>query len=259
MILIAEMLGVRREDRDLLQHWSDQMISGSDGPENVTVEVIEAHQQFMEYTGQIIEDRRKSPHDDLISTLVHAEIDGDKLTQEELLGESLLLLVGGNETTRNVISGSVEVLSRHPGERAVLREDPSRLPVAVEECLRWVTPIINMARTATRDVQVRGKTVRAGQQILLMYGSANRDEAAFDWPDRFNVGREPNPHVAFGFGAHFCLGNALARIEIKVVLEELLRRMPDIEVAPGFEVWRTPSSFIRGITSLPVVFTPEAA
>ncbi|HLG93103.1 MAG TPA: cytochrome P450 [Acidimicrobiales bacterium] len=257
MILIAEMLGVPPEDRDLLQHWSDQMISGADGPENVTPAVVEAHSEFVEYTSRIIEDRRRSPRDDLISILVHAEVDGDRLSHEELLGESLLLLVGGNETTRNVISGSVEVLTDHPEQRDRLLADPGLVPSAVEESLRWVSPILNMARTATRDVEVRGQTIRAGEQLLLMYASANRDEEVFEEPGRFLVDRSPNPHVAFGFGTHFCLGASLARLEVRVVLEEVLRRLPDIAVAPGTRVERTPSSFIRGVSRLPVEFTPE--
>jgi cytochrome P450 family 142 subfamily A polypeptide 1 len=257
MILIAEMLGVPPEDRDLLQHWSDQMISGADGPENVTPAVVEAHSEFVEYTSRIIEDRRRSPRDDLISILVHAEVDGDRLSHEELLGESLLLLVGGNETTRNVISGSVEVLTDHPDQRDRLLAEPGLVPSAVEESLRWVSPILNMARTATRDVEVRGQMIRAGEQLLLMYASANRDEEVFEEPGRFLVDRSPNPHVAFGFGTHFCLGASLARLEVRVVLEEVLRRLPDIAVAPGTRVERTPSSFIRGVSRLPVEFTPE--
>ena len=258
MILIAEMLGVRPDDRELLQRWSDQLISGADGPENVTAEVQLAAGEFYEYASAIIEARRREPADDLISILVHAEVDGERLSHEELLGESLLLLIGGNETTRNVISGGMEALIQHPEQRGRLLEDPAGVPLAAEECLRWVTPIINMARTATRDVELRGRTIRAGQQLLLMYGSANRDERVFERPDEFDVERHPNPHVGFGFGAHFCLGASLARLEIRVMLEELLRRLPDLQLAPDAEVTRTPSSFIRGISSMPVVFTPAA-
>ncbi len=257
MIVIAEMLGVRREDRHCLQHWSDVLISGSDGPQYVSGEVLGAYVEFCEYQRAIIAERRAAPRDDLISILVHAEIDGERLTEEELLAESLLLLVGGNETTRNVISGAMEALIRNPRERARLRANPSLLPLAVEEFLRWVTPILNMRRTATRDIELHGQTIRAGDQVLLMYGSANRDERVFADPQRFDVAREPNNHVAFGFGPHFCLGASLARLEIRVMFEELLRRLPDIELAPGAEVVRTPSSFIRGIHSMPVEFAPR--
>lgn len=257
MIVIAEMLGVPKEDRTLIQHWSDEMISGSDGPENVTQAVLDSYADFCAHTDRVIHDRTRRPRDDLISTLVHAQIDGERLTHDELIGESLLILIGGNETTRNVISGGLLALIEHPEQREKLLADPSKIATAVEECLRWVTPVINMARTAVGDVEIRGKTIRAGDQVLLMYISANRDERVFADPERFDVERSPNPHLAFGHAAHFCLGASLARLEIKVMLEEALRRVPDMELAqPGRVVARTPSSFIRGIPSLPVVFTP---
>ena len=255
MILIAEMLGVPPEDRDVLQHWSDVLISGADGPENVTDEVMATAVDFYTYCGEIIEARRKEPRDDLISLLVHAEIDGEALSQDELLGESLLLLIGGNETTRNVISGGMEALLRDRGERRRLLGDASLMHTAVEECIRWVTPVINMARTATDDVEVRGQTIEKGRQLLLVYASANRDERVFDEPHRFDVARHPNPHVSFGFGGHFCLGASLARLEIRVILEEVLRRLPDMELATDDPVERTRSSFIRGIPSMSVEFT----
>ena len=144
---------------------------------------------------------------------------------------------------------------RHPDERRKLVDDPSKIPGAVEECLRWVTPVINMARTATSHVEIKGKTIPPGDQVLLMYTSANRDEHVFEEPDRFDVERTPNPHLAFGHSAHFCLGASLARIEIKVMLEEVLARLPKMQLAYlDAPVQRTRSSFIRGITTLPVVF-----
>ncbi len=258
MIVIAELLGVPPDDRHVLQRWSDQLIAGADGPENVTDEVLGAAVEFYEYASEVIEHRRREPRDDLISLLVHAEVDGQRLTQEELLGESLLLLIGGNETTRNVISGGMEALLAHPDQRRALADDPSVLPTAVEECLRWVTPILNMARTAVTDVERRGRTIRAGQEVLLMYGSANRDEAVFDQPEVFDLRRSPNPHIAFGFGGHFCLGASLARLEIRVMFDEVLRRLPDLALAAGTPPVRTPSSFIRGIASMPVEFSPVA-
>jgi len=256
MIIIAEMLGVRTEDRHLLQHWSDELIKGADGPANVTPTVLATFDEFVAYTRDVIAARRTMPRNDLISILVHAEIDGDRLSDDEIIFESLLLMIGGNETTRNVISGAMEVLMRHPEQRVVLCADPAKIPTAVEEFLRWVTPILNMRRTARRDVSLHGQTIRAGDQVLLMYGAANRDERIFDDPNRFDVAREPNPHIAFGFGPHFCLGASLARLEIRVMFEELLRRLPDITLAPGAAAVRTPSSFIRGIQRMPVEFTP---
>lgn len=253
MIVIAEMLGVPPEMRATFQHWSDVMIAGADGPENATQEVMDAYAQFCEFTAGVIADRRRTPASDVISTLVHAEIGGDRLSHDELIGESLLILIGGNETTRNVISGGLEALMRNLVERQKLVEDPSKIPAAVEECLRWVTPIINMARTATCDVEVGGRTIPEGDQVLLMYLSANRDESVFDSPDVFDIERHPNPHLAFGHATHFCLGASLSRLEIRVMLEEALTRLPDMTLAePDATVERTPSSFIRGIPKLPV-------
>ena len=149
----------------------------------------------------------------------------------------------------------MEALIAHPDQCDILRQDLSALPVAVEEFIRWVTPVLNMRRTAVADVEMHGQRICSGDQVLLMYGSANRDERHFEHPERFDVRREPNPHVAFGFGPHFCLGASLARLEIRVLFEELLARIGDIGLAPGAQVERTPSSFIRGIQSMPVVFT----
>jgi cytochrome P450 family 142 subfamily A polypeptide 1 len=254
MAIIGEMLGVKREDLGLLQHWSDEMIKGADGKANAAT--LEAYGQYRAYESAVIDARRAEPRNDLTSILVHAVIDGDRLDDEELLAELLLLLVGGNETTRNVISGAMEALIAHPDQRELLRADMALLPNAVEEFIRWVTPILNMRRTATAEVEVHGETIQAGDEVLLMYGSANRDETVFAEPDAFDVTRNPNPHVSFGFGPHFCLGASLARLEIRVMFEELLTRLPDIALAPGAEVTRTPSSFIRGISSMPVVFSP---
>jgi cholest-4-en-3-one 26-monooxygenase len=255
MIVIGDMLGTPREKTGELQHWSDVMLSGADGPENTTQAVLDAYAAFVEMMDAIIADRKKNPGDDLISTLVRAHPDDDVLNREEIIGEALLLLIGGNETTRNVISGGIEALLRHPDQKQKLIDDPTLIPSAVEESLRWVTPVINMARTATTDVEVRGKTIPEGDQVLLMYASANRDEKVFDNPNTFDVTRSPNPHLTFGYSAHFCLGASLARLEIKVMLEEVLQRLPDLRLAdPGAPVERTRSSFIRGITSMPVVF-----
>lgn len=257
MVLIAEMLGMPDADRDSLQEWSDRVIAGADGPENVTDDVTEAFGEFVTYITTTVEDRRHRPVDDLISVLVHAEIDGERLSEEELIFESLLLLVGGNETTRNVISGGMDALVRHPDQRAKLVDDPSKIAVGVEEMLRWVSPILNMKRTATRDVEMHGQTIHEGDQVILMYSSANRDEAVFDEPQRFDVERDPNPHLAFGFGPHFCLGASLARLELNVMFEELLRRLPDMELVPGQDLGRSRSSFIRGLTRMEVEFTPR--
>ena len=260
MIVIAEMLGVKVEDRDRLQAWSDELIKGADG--KVTDEIIAQFADFCTYITEVIDDRRANPRDDLTSIVTHAEIVDDdgvrhSFTLDELINELLLILVGGNETTRNVISGGMEALIAHGDQRQQLVEDPSLLPVAIEEMLRWVTPIVNFQRTATTDADVAGVPIAAGEKLLLLYGSANRDPSVFGpTAEEFDIERDPNAHIAFGFGTHFCLGASLARLEIRVMYEELLRRLQDIELAPGASVQRTPSAFIRGIRSMPVEFTP---
>jgi cholest-4-en-3-one 26-monooxygenase len=254
MILIAEYLGSPLDDCDMLQRWSDALIGGADGPDNVTDDVISSHFAFVEYALDIMERRRANPSDDLVSILVHEEIDGERLSEDAIVSEALLLLIGGNETTRNVISGGLEALMRHPDRRQTLIDDPAKIPVAVEECLRWVTPIISFRRTATSDYELHGEKIREGDSVLLFYGSANRDPEVFDNPDVFDVERNPNPHLAFGFGPHFCLGAQLARLEIKVTLEEVLRRLPDLRLADDAPIPRSHSAFIRGIHHMPVVW-----
>ncbi|MGD9705365.1 MAG: cytochrome P450 [Acidimicrobiia bacterium] len=258
MTLIGEMLGAPEDDYAMLQRWSDQMITGADGPQHVTDDVVTAAFEYYAYAERVIADRTAEPRDDLVSVLVHGEIDGQRLGNERVIGNALLLLVGGNETTRNVITGGVEALLRRPDQLASLQGDlEGAIAGAVEECLRWVTPILNMNRTTTTDVQLRGRTIPAGSQVLMCYVSANRDEAVFDDPFRFDIARHPNPHVAFGFGPHFCLGSSLARLEIRVMLTELFTRLPDLHFADAAAPpTYSHSSFVRGIQSLPVEFTP---
>jgi cytochrome P450 family 142 subfamily A polypeptide 1 len=261
MIMIGDMLGVVPEDRDMLLRWSDDMIKGSaaSAPDDVRMAAVKAFEEYALYNRRVVADRRaRAPGEDLMSVLVHAEIDGERLDDEELLQESLLILIGGDETTRHVLTGGMEQLIRNPGERRKLLDDPTKIPLAVEEMLRWVTPIKNMARTATRDVELRGQTIREGDKLLLLYPSANRDERVFDEPFAFRVERQPNNHVAFGgYGAHFCLGASLARLELRVMFEELLRTLPDVELASSGPLRLRPSNFIVGIEEMPVVFTPR--
>ena len=188
-----------------------------------------------------------------MSVLVHAEVDGDRFSDDEIVQESLLILIGGDETTRHVISGGIHQLLLHPDQWERLAADPSARPGAVEEMLRWVTPIKNMVRTATRDVELRGEQIHEGDELMLLYPSANRDETVFDDPFHFDVARTPNDHVAFGFGTHFCLGASLARLEIAVMLDELLARMPALRVAaPDAAVHVRPNNFISGLEQLQV-------
>ena len=254
--VIVELAGVPVEDRRRVLQWSNQMIAYDD-PEYQTdpmVPHIAAAELFM-YANELAADRLANPRDDLASDLMQGEVDGNRLSLQEFNAFFMLLLVAGNETTRNLISGGLLALIEHPGERARLQADPSLLPTAVEEMLRWVTPVNLFQRTATRDVEVGGKQIREGDKLVLFYASANRDEDAFPDAGRFDIGRTPNDHLAFGIGPHFCLGANLARLEIRVMFEELLRRFPDIR--PAGPVSRLRSNFINGIKHMPVEFTPE--
>lgn len=254
MIVIGDMLGVAPEDREKLLGWSDDLLSGTSttAPPEVAARAAAAFGEYAAYHHAVVAERRRSPGDDLVSVLVHAEIDGERLDDEALLHETLLILVGGDETTRHVISGGMEQLLAHPDQLHALAEDPSGIPVAVEEMLRWVSPIQNMNRTATRDTELGGQKIAEGDKLLLLYPSANRDEAVFDEPFRFDTTRRPNDHLAFGgYGTHFCLGASLARLELRVMFQELLARIPDLERADGDAPAR-PSNFVVGLERLPV-------
>jgi cytochrome P450 family 142 subfamily A polypeptide 1 len=259
MIVIGDLLGVEPEDRDRLLDWSDDLMGGTSmtAPQEAMDRAFRAFEQYAAYSRRVVADRRARPRDDMMSTLVHAEIDGQKLGDEDLLQEGLLILVGGDETTRHVITGGMEALLANPAERRKLRENPGLVPLAVEEMLRWVSPIKNMNRTATRDVELAGARIRAGDKLLLLYPSANRDERVFRHADEFHVDREPNDHVAFGHGVHFCLGASLARLELRIMFEVLLERLPDLELATTEPLRLRPSNFIVGIEAMPVVFTPR--
>ncbi|MGA7420807.1 MAG: cytochrome P450 [Acidimicrobiales bacterium] len=259
MIVIGNMLGVAPQDRDDLLRWSDDMLKALGSPDPAAMEAAGgAFVDYSEYCAKVIEDRRRDGRaDDLIGTLVHADIDGDHLDDSSVVHESLLILIGGDETTRHVISGGMYELLHHPDQLEALRADRSKMLLAVEEMLRWVSPIKNMCRTATRDVELHGETVGKGEKLLLLYPAANRDEAVFEDPERFDIGRQPNDHVAFGFGAHFCLGNRLARLELSVMFNRLLTRLPDLALATEGEPRRRAANFVSGYDEMPVTFTPS--
>jgi cytochrome P450 family 142 subfamily A polypeptide 1 len=281
--LIAFMMGVRPEDYDTFHRWSDHMI-GAQGRFDDPVAIAKAGQAYGEYAryiSKVIEDRRENPREDLVSILTGAKDDGilidyeqslddrrhgleqdpdtaeeiSSLHNDELIKLMVLLLVAGNETTRNGISGGMQLLIENPDQRQKLIEDPTLLKSAVEEMLRVTTPIVSFSRTVTKDTELRGKRLLRGQKIFLAYPSANRDPDEFEDPDSFRVDRNPN-HVAFGLGSHFCLGANLARMEMHVALEQVLRRMPDMEYAAGGPVL-TPSSLVRTCAEMKVRFTPE--
>jgi cholest-4-en-3-one 26-monooxygenase len=254
--VIAEMMGVPIEDRHMLFDWSNRLI-GFDDPEFQTSleDGKAAAMEVWMYASQLAERRRGHKGEDLVSVLVNAEIDGERLTEEEFDAFFLLLAVAGNETTRNLISGGMLALIENPDQRARLLADPSLVPSAVEEMLRWVTPVMYFRRTATKDSEIRGQKIKEGDKVVMYYSSANRDEDYFTNGEKFDVGRTPNEHLAFGTGQHFCLGANLARLEIRVMFEELLRRLPDVELAGP--VRRLRSNFINGYKEIPVKFTPE--
>lgn len=265
MVAIGDMLGVEPEDRAKLLEWSDALLGGGalakiEDDEERRAKQRQFSNEYFAYQAAVIADRRKKPRNDLVSLLVQASIDGDGLSDEELLQESLLILIGGDETTRHVMTGGLEQLILHPDQRRKLIDDPAKIPVAVEEMIRWVSPIVNMNRTVTRDTELHGERLREGDRVLLLYPAANRDERAFRDPDRFDVERWPNHHVAFGgYGVHHCLGASLARLELKILFEELLPRMPDVRLATDEPLERRPNNFIVGIEKMPIAFTPSRA
>lgn len=275
--VIADLIGIPKTDRDKLHHWSDTMIA-SDGNYDDPEQMMKAANAFAEYCGYLedtIEARRKDPQEDLISVLVNARDGGllgatnvvdaakmpsdhaTEMAKDELTMFLVTLLIAGNETTRNALSGGMSQLIENPGERQKLIDNPALIPTAVEEIVRHVSPVLNFARTATQDTELRGRKIKQGEKILLMYPSANRDADVFEDPDAFKVDRDPNPHVAFGIGNHFCLGANLARMEIRVVLEELLARIPDMAYSDGPPSMH-PSLLVRSFTKMAVSFTPSA-
>ncbi len=260
LLLIADMLGFERDAYDDLLRWSDDLIRGTTAnDEAARVTAMEAGLAFRQYQLGVIADRRaRPPQPDLVSTLCHAELDGETLDDESLIQETLLILIGGDETTRHVISSGMLALLDHPDQRDRLVHDPATIETGVEELLRWVTPIKNMSRTVTRDVAVGDRQLHEGDQLILMYPSANRDDEIFEDPFRLDVTRHPNPHLAFGFGPHFCLGASLARLELKVMFSELLQRLPDLELAGDDQLPYRSSNFIVGPEAMPVRFTPIA-
>jgi cytochrome P450 family 142 subfamily A polypeptide 1 len=256
LIVIADMLGATTADHPRLLRWSDDLMRalGSSDPEAIAAQA-RAGIEYREYCLAVVANRRRQPPgEDLMSVLVHAEVDGERLDDESLFMESLLILIGGDETTRHVISGGMHQLMLHPDQAEKLRRRPARIVRAVEEMLRWVTPIQNMMRTAAADFDVNGHTFREGDRLLLMYPSGNRDADVFEDPFRFDVSRHPNPHVAFGGrGAHHCLGASLARLELRVMFEELLRRLPNLRLVDAEPPPLRPANFVVGIEEMPVV------
>jgi cytochrome P450 len=254
VMVICDLLGVPDADRDDFRRWSDATIVASDGRAALPPDALTDVMELVAFLEQLARDKAANPGDDIVSLLVGAEVEGRKLSAAELVTFNMSLLVAGNETTRHLISGGMIALAEHPDQRARVAADPATIPAAVEECLRWVTPIQQFARTATRDTEVGGVPVAENDYLVMLYASGNRDEAAFGpTAGRFDALRPIEvPNLAFGFGEHLCLGAALARLEARIVFEELLARFPGYEIA-GEAEW-LPSSLVRGPHAVPVRF-----
>ena len=254
--VIAEMLGVPLEDRHKLFEWSNRMI-GSEDPEYLVdqSEVMNAQVEMFMYANQLAAQRRSAPRDDIITALLDAEVDGDRLSEMDFNLFFLLIAVAGNETTRNSISHGIKAFCDYPDQYQLLVDDPSRAQVATEEIVRWASPVMYFRRNATRDTELRGQHLQEGDKVSIWYISANRDEEVFDRPFEFDILRSPNEHVGFGGGGpHHCLGANLARMEIYVLLEEMAKRVPTIERTGDAEALR--SNFIAGIKHMPVKYPP---
>jgi len=256
MQVICELMGVPEEDRAAVYDLSNRLV-GFDDPEYSRgfEDGIEASMQMFSYASKLSERAKRAPAGDIITTLVSADMDGDKLSELDFNSFFLLLAVAGNETTRTATSQGTRVLAEHPAQRERLLRNPSLLPSAVEEIVRYTAPVMYFRRTATQDTELHGQTIRAGDKITMWYPSVNRDEAVFPNPDAFDVGRSPNDHLGFGIGEHFCLGASLARLELNIIFEELMRRLPDIELDGPVRFLR--SNLIDGIKEMHVRFTPE--
>jgi cytochrome P450 len=247
--IAGELIGVPEEHRESFRSWTEQFIA-IEGPDDFTDAAGKIYGLF----GELLAERRAGPEDDLMSALIAAEADGERLTEQELLGFSFLLLIAGNDTTTSLIGSGAALLARHPDQRAALVDDPSRWPGALEEMLRIESPTQVLPRTATRDVTVDGTLIPAGSRVMLVWGAANHDDREFDEPERFDITRRIGRHLAFGHGPHYCMGAALARLEARVAFEELLARIPDYELDGSPKWWK--SSWARSYETLPLRFPP---
>lgn len=246
--VICEVLGVPDGDRELFRDWSYALSTSRSGDAG-------AAQSIYGYFTQLLDERGARPQDDLISALLAARVEGTALTRDQLLGTCFQLVVAGHETTTNLLSNTFVLLCRDRELRRRLIEEPSLLPSAIEEILRFEAPVQGLSRTLTRDVSLHGETMREGDKVHCLFAAANRDERAFERPDQIEPDRSPNPHLSFGFGIHFCMGAHLARLEARIAIATLLERLPDFELQSE-RVERLPSLMLRGVEKLPVTFRP---
>lgn len=254
--VLAELFGIPQADRLKLFEWSNAMI-GEDDPElRPSADFIAASfAEMSDYAMKLWRDRAENPGDDLISMLVHGRVDGQAMSPERYIGTFILLVVGGNETTRQSIAGGALALAQFPDQRQKLLDDPSLIANAVSEIVRWVSPVLHMRRTATEDTEIRGQLIRKGDKVVMWYVSANRDEDKFPDPFKFDVTRHDGMNLGFGIGQHFCLGSRLAELQLKVLFEELLPRFPNLQ--PTAPVRRMRSNFVRGIKEMQVDINPK--
>ncbi|NMN95865.1 cytochrome P450 [Nocardiaceae bacterium YC2-7] len=250
LLVLADILGIPSDERHLLFDWTNRMV-GFDDPDAVDKRsYVSAFLELFAYARKMTAEKRANPTDDVWSLVVNAEVDGEQLTDDQLDRFFQLLVIAGNETTRNMLNGALVLLSENPDQWDLLRDDPSLMPSAVEEILRMFPPIMQFRRTCVQDTEVSGQQIKAGDKVVLSYAAANRDDTVFENPDTFDITRKDNPHVSFGFGTHFCLGSGVARLEGRTLLTKLFERFSKIEVTG--EPVRLRSNFVNGITELPV-------
>jgi cytochrome P450 len=260
--VIAWLLGVPRSDWKLLFDWTNRTI-GSGDPEyqvegqDPSETANQAMVELFQYFTKLVEEKRKNPADDLVTVFANAEVNGEKLPFMDVLTYCLIIVIAGNETTRNATSGGMLALAQNPGELARIQKDPSLLPSAVEEIVRWTSPIIHFARTTNQDVEIRGRKIKKGQHLALFYPSANRDEEIFEDPFTFRVDRHPNRHLGFGIGEHFCAGAHVARLELENAFRYLIPRLAEVEVIG--EPKRLRSHLVGGIKHLPIRYRLKPA
>jgi pimeloyl-[acyl-carrier protein] synthase len=257
-MVIAELLGTPSTDYQRLEHWVHTIALyfaiGSLGNAETIATLSETVEEMSDYMREIVDDHRRNPRDDLIGNLIAFEQDGERLSEVEILSQCMLLLHGGYESTMNTISSGMFHILRNPDQQRLLGENPDMAGGAVEEALRYEPAFQFVVRVATVDLEIGGQAIQAGQQIVCVLGAANRDPAQFNDPDRFDIQRHPNPHIAFGYGPHYCVGAALARMEGQIALSTLLRRLDDLKLATDTPAWR-PAFGVRSLETLPVTFS----
>ena len=253
MDVISELIGIPEEDRAAIRTWADLVVHREEGVEGLPPSTLESAARMLEYFVEMLRDRRQHRRDDLTGALIEAEIDGDRLTDHEIIGLLFLMSIAGNETTTKLLGNAIYWLGRNPSERDKVRADPGLIPRWVEETLRYDGSTQALARLVARDVEIHGQRLREGDKLVLLVGAANRDERVFEDPDRFDILRDTSALLSFGRGNHFCLGAALARLEGRVALEEVQRRFPDFEIDAG-GIERVHSVNVRGFAALPIKF-----